>query len=297
MRRFRIKKKAVAPYLFCLPFFIVFFVVYLYPFIQTIVLSFQKVNLMGTSILVGWKNYKSLLNNTFLAALTNTFSLAFFYIITIIPLSVLLALTLNRKKFPGRNFFKSAFFIPVLASTVIAGVLFRLMFASADEALFNSILIKLGILKEGVSWLYDTRGKGVFVLVLISLWRNVGINIVFCLAGLQNIPHEQYDAARIDGANKPQLTWYITLPGLRPTLVYILTMSIMQSLSSFTESYILWRDATANNVGLTIVRYLYNMGFYKGNFGVASAVGIVLLLIIMVINIAQLSITGLFKEE
>lgn len=293
----RIKSKKVAPYLFCLPFFIAVIVVYLYPFANTILMSFQNVSLMGQSKFIGLNNYKNLWNPQFIAAVQNSLIFTFFFVLIQIPLSLALALALNRKRCLFRNFFKSALFVPILASTVIAGVLFRLIFASSDEALLNSVLLRLGVMKEGVAWLYSTRANGIIVLVLVALWRNTGINIVFCMSGLQNVSPELYDAARTDGAGTWAVFRCVTLPGIRPTLIYILTMSVMTGLSMFSESYVLWRDATVNGTGVTIVRYLYEMGFYKGNFGMASTVGIVLLGIVLVVNLAQLRITGLFRED
>lgn len=293
----RIKAKKVAPYLFCLPFFIAVFVVYLYPFANTILMSFQSVNLMGQSKFIGLSNYKNLWNPQFIAAVQNSLFFTFFFVLIEIPLSLALALALNRKHCLFRNFFKSALFVPILASTVIAGVLFRLIFASSDEALLNSVLIRLGVIDQGINWLYSTKANGILVLVLVSLWRNTGINIVFCLSGLQNVSPELYDAAKTDGAGAWNEFRYVTLPSIRPTLIYILTMSVMTGLSMFSESYVLWRDATVGGVGVTIVRYLYEMGFYKGNFGMASTVGIVLLCIVLAVNLLQLRVTGLFREE
>lgn len=293
----RFKAKKVAPYLFCLPFFIAVIVVYLYPFANTILMSFQSVKLMGQSKFVGLSNYKNLWNAQFITAVKNSLIFTFFFVLIQIPFSLALALALNRKQCWFRNFFKSALFVPILASTVIAGVLFRLIFASSDEALLNSVLIRLGVIKEGVSWLYSSKANGIIVLVLVALWRNTGINIVFCLSGLQNVSPDLYDAARTDGAGAWNMFRYVTLPGIRPTLIYILTMSVMTGLSMFSESYVLWRDTTVNGTGITIVRYLYEMGFYKGNFGMASAVGIVLLCIVLGVNLLQLRAAGLFRED
>ena len=297
VRKRNIPWKKVAPYLFCMPFYIAFLAVYLYPFIQTVIMSFQNVNLMGKTKFIGFNNYVRLFNTHFFSSVSNTFFYTLFFIALEIPLALLFAVALNRKDCFGRSFFKSALFIPILASTVIVGVLFRLMFGSSDASLINSILIRLGVLDKGINWLLSSKALGILVLVCVSIWRNTGINMVFFLSGLQNVSPELYDAAKIDGAGSAACFRYVTLPGIKPTLIYVLTMSVMNSFAMFSESYVLWKDATVGDIGKTIVRYLYEMGFYKGSFGMASATGIVLLVVVMLINAGQLRAFGLFKEN
>lgn len=151
----------------------------------------------------------------------------------------------------------------------------------------------------------STRSNGLkganttyFALLLLACWRWTGVNILYFLAGLQNIPTELYEAASIDGATKWQQFKSISIPLLKPTTVYVLTISIYAGLSMFLESTMLFKgNNSPNNIGLTIVGYLYRQGVEKRAMGYACAVGMVLLIIVMVVNVIQLKLTGTFKEE
>lgn len=290
------RDQKIAPYLFCLPFILAILVVYAYPLASSIVMSFQKVKLMGSSTFVGLKNYSSLLNKHFYAALGNTFIYAFFVVITLIPISFFVAYGLNQSFLKGKGFFRASIFMPILTSTVICGMLFRMMFGSSASAMVNSMLIRLGILKEPVKWLFASKGTGIFILVIVTIWRVTGQFMVYFLSGLQGVPQDLYEAARIDGANGRQSMWYITLPSIKPTLTFIVTISIMGALSMFAESYTLWNNSTVGDIGMTIMRYLYEMGFYKNNYGLASATGIILLLLIFLVNFIQLKCFGFSRK-
>ena len=121
---------------------------------------------------------------------------------------------------------------------------------------------------------------------------------MYYLSGLQQIPEELYESASIDGASALQKFRHITLPLLKPTTVYVLTISIFAGLAMFTESYILFNGNTSpNNVGTTIVGYLYRMGWEQNNIGLASAIGCFLLVMVLIINLIQLGINGTFRKE
>ena len=139
---------------------------------------------------------------------------------------------------------------------------------------------------------------GYFALLLLACWRWTGVNILYFLAGLQSISTDLYEAASIDGANKWQQFTKISLPLLKPTTVYVLTISIYAGLAMFNESYMLWKgNNSPQNIGLTIVGYLYRQGIEKRAMGYACAVGLVLLIIVMIVNMIQLAATGTFKKE
>ena len=135
-------------------------------------------------------------------------------------------------------------------------------------------------------------------MLIVACWRWTGVNILYFLAGLQSIDTELYEAASIDGANKWQQFVKISVPLLKPTTVYVLTISIYAGLSMFLESFMLWKgNNSPQNIGLTIVGYLYRQGIEKRAMGYACAVGLVLLVIVMIINMIQLVATGTFKKE
>lgn len=135
-------------------------------------------------------------------------------------------------------------------------------------------------------------------MLLVACWRWTGVNILYFLAGLQSISTDLYEAASIDGASKWQQFKKISFPLVKPTTVYVLTISIYAGLSMFLESYMLWKgNNSPQNIGLTIVGYLYRQGIEKRAMGYACAVGLVLLIVVMIVNLIQLTVTGTFKKE
>ena len=135
-------------------------------------------------------------------------------------------------------------------------------------------------------------------LLAIALWRWTGVNMMYFLAGMQAIPTEYYEAASIDGANKFRQFVHITVPNLRPTIVYVVTISVYGGLAMFLESFMLYAgNNSPNNQGLTVVGYLYRKGIEENDLGFASAVGVVLLVVVMSINISYLVASGTFRKE
>lgn len=294
VKRFIYNKK-VAPYVFILPFIIIFLVFFISPMARTIIMSFQSV-LPGITEWIGFDNYTRLLGDkVFFKAVMNSMKYMIWTLILLIPIPMLLATILNNKFAKGREFFKSALYLPALTSVVVAGTIFRLAFSELDGAVMNSIIGFFGM--EPIKWL-KSAGTGFFALLLLACWRWTGVNMLYFLSGLKNIPDELYESADIDGANAIQKFIYITIPQLKPTIVYVLTISIYAGLAMFTESYMVWGgNASPKNIGLTIVGYLYRQGIEKNAMGYASAVGIILFIIAMTINMIQLKMNGTFSKE
>ncbi|MFA9463977.1 MAG: carbohydrate ABC transporter permease [Velocimicrobium sp.] len=285
----------VAPYVFILPFVLTFLIFWLLPLTKSGIMSFQSV-LPGQIEFVGLKNYKKLFGDSiFLVAVKNSLRYMIGTLVLLIPIPLLLAYMINSKLMVARDMFKSVFFIPVLTSIVVAGTIFRLMFGEMDTAFMNTVIAAFGA--EPIKWLKnDTTAFA--ALLILACWRWMGVNMLYFLSGLNGIPNELYESASIDGANSVKKFWYVSLPMLKPTITYVLTISIYGGLAMFTESYMLWAGKDSpQNIGLTIVGYLYRQGIQRNEMGYASAVGIVLLVITMIINITQLSISGLFKKE
>ena len=190
---------------------------------------------------------------------------------------------------------KSVYFVPALTSVVVAGTIFRLMFGEMDTSLANQIIAAFGI--SPIKWLKG-EWTSYFALLLLACWRWTGVNILYFLAGLQSISTDIYEAASIDGASKWQQFVKISFPLVKPTTVYVLTISIYAGLSMFNESYMLWKgNNSPQNIGLTIVGYLYRQGIEKRAMGYACAVGLILLIIVMAVNLVQLKATGTFDKE
>ncbi|CAM3688303.1 MULTISPECIES: carbohydrate ABC transporter permease [Paenibacillus] len=286
----------VAPYVFVLPFILVFLVFWVYPLGSSLGMSFQKIQLGQEASWIGLDNYEKLAGDgVFLKAVTNSAIYMVLTLLILIPFPMLFAVLINSKLMWGREFFKSSFFFPALTSVVVAGTIFRLMFGEMEGSLINSILGWFGI--DPVKFLKG-QVTGFIALLALATWRWTGVNMLYFLSGLKNIPDEYYEAASIDGASSFQKFTKITMPLLKPTTIYVLTISIYAGLAMFIESMMLWNgNNSPKNIGLTIVGYLYRQGIEKNNLGYAAAVGIVLLAITMIINLTQLKLSGMFKKE
>ncbi|OKP72282.1 arabinose transporter permease [Paenibacillus sp. P3E] len=284
----------LAPYVFVLPFLLSFAVFFAYPLINAGVMSFQEV-LPGEVSFTGLDNYRGLWNEDFGAALYNSSRYTVWTLLLLIPVPMILAVLLHSKKMPWSNFFRSTLFIPALTSVVVAGVVFRLIFGELDGALMNTILHLFGISSQ--RWLYSSS-LGMFALLVLAGWRWIGINILYFLSALQSIPAELYEAADIDGAGAFRKLIRITIPLLKPITIYVVTITIYGGYAMFTESYMLWAGKPSpQNIGLTIVGYIYQQGFQYFNLGFGSAIGITLLGITLLVSLVQLTLTGMFKKE
>lgn len=295
LKKFLYSQK-VAPYVFVLPFILVFIIFWLYPLGNSFGMSFQKTTLGQEAQWVGFDNYSKLMGDgIFLKAVTNSVIYMIMTLAILIPFPMLFAVLINNKFMWGREFFKSAFFFPALTSVVVAGTIFRLMFGEMEGSLINSFLGLFGM--EPMKFLKG-QFTGYIALIALATWRWTGVNMLYFLSGLKNIPDDYYEAASIDGASAFQKFTRITMPLLKPTTIYVLTISIYAGLAMFIESMMLWNgNNSPKNIGLTIVGYLYRQGIEKNNLGYAAAVGIVLLAITMIINLTQLAISGMFKKE
>lgn len=295
----RVKKiiydRRAAPYLFILPFILVFCIFSIYPMISTILMSFQKV-LPGETHFIGLKNYKRLIGDKiFLIALWNSFKYMVITCLILIPIPMVLAVMANHKNMPFPNFFKSILYLPSIASVVVCGTIFRLAFSESPDSLMNEVVSLLGM--DPIQWLRNSS-TGFTVLILLCCWRWTGVNMMYFTSGLKSIPQELYESADMDGATGIQKFFHVTMPLLKPTTIYVLTISIYAGLAMFTESFMLWNgNNSPDNMGLTIVGYLYRQGIEKNNMGYGSTVGIVLLIIAMLFNFIQLKLNGLFKKE
>ncbi|OMD43153.1 arabinose transporter permease [Paenibacillus borealis] len=284
----------IAPYVFVLPFLLSFAVFFAYPLINAGVMSFQEV-LPGEVSFVGLENYRGLWNEDFGAALYNSSRYTIWTLLLLIPVPMVLAVLLNSKKMLFSNFFRSTLFIQALTSVVVAGVIFRLIFGELDGALMNTVLHAFGIPSQ--RWLYSSS-LGMFALLVLAGWRWIGINILYFLSALQSIPGELYEAAEIDGAGTMRKFIRITVPLLKPITIYVVTITIYGGYSMFTESYMLWAGKPSpQNIGLTIVGYIYQQGFQYFNLGFGSAIGITLLAITLLVSLVQLTLTGMFRKE
>ncbi|WP_026702435.1 carbohydrate ABC transporter permease [Salibacterium aidingense] len=290
--RFLTSKK-IAPYVFVMPFIISFLALFFYPMIQAFNMSFQQV-LPGQVTYVGLSNYERLLNPTFYRALTNTSVYVVFTVVILVVFPALFAVFLNSRIVKFRNFFKAALFVPALTSVIVAGVIFRMIFGETEAAVANEIIGFFGI--APIDWQYGSI-SGMFLMVILCCWRWMGVNILYFLAGLQNVPHELYEAADIDGASAFQKLLYVTIPSLKPVIIFVSTISIINGFRMFEESYVFWEGSSPGNIGLTVVGYIYREGVSQNDLGFGAAIGVVLMLVIFIISVLQLKFVGAFKED
>ena len=284
----------IVPYVMIAPFVIYLLCVYLYPTIASVIMSFQRIDGPRTATFIGLGNYSKLMSKNYIMALKTTAWFTVWDVAILIPVPLLFAAMLASKKAPFPNFFKSLYFIPALTSIIVAGIVFRLAFGSLETSLANMFIGLFGL--EPKMWL-QFAGTSNFVLVLLTLWRWMGVNIVYFYSAIQAIPADLHEAGRIDGANTVQAFLHITLPSIRPTLIYVLTITVLGGFAMFTESVALWQQSNPGGIGRTIVGYMYMMGITKNNMGLASAIGITLLGLVFGVNMIQLLLMGFFKKE
>ncbi len=292
-RRFLYSQR-VAPYVFIAPFVITFLLFFAYSIVSMIIMSFQRVAGANTTF-IGLENYSILTNAVFIKSLKNSIFYTIVSCALMIPIPMVLAIMLNSKQMRAKTTFRSILFIPALASVVVAGVVFRLMFGELEGSFMNQVIAVFGM--EPMIWL-RTPGTVWIALFVICLWRWTGVNMMYYLSGLQQIPEDLYESAIVDGASSMQKFRYVTLPLLKPTTVYVLTISIFGGMAMFSESFMLFNgNKSPNNVGTTLVGMLYRMGFEQNQLGIASAIGVVFLAIVLAVNAVQLIFNGFFKKE
>ena len=274
----------VAPYVFVVPFILSFAIFWIYPLITAFTMSFQDIGAINSEW-VGFHNYTKLLKDkVFLQAIRNSAVYMFWTLVLLIPFPMIFAVLMDSRLVKAKGVWKAILYVPALTSVVISGTLFRLMFTEYKTGQMNMLTQALGL--GTYKWLKN-GWSGMLALLILCCWRWTGVNMLYFLSGLKAIDPSLYEAADIDGASGIQKFVYVTLPLLKPTTIYVLTISVYAGLSMFLESYMLWAgNSSPNNIGLTIVGYLYKRGIEKNDMGYACAVGVVLLVIALIINFA-----------
>ncbi|WP_207308512.1 carbohydrate ABC transporter permease [Bacillus timonensis] len=284
-KRKQVLTTKTAPYFFVGPALILFLAFTVYPIIASFLLSFQT-KVEGEYTFSGFANYIRLFNDPlFYKALGNTFIILLVQVPIMLFIAVVLAVFLNSSLIGMKGFYRVAFFTPAITSLVAASVIFVLLL-NTDYGLINYMLQSIGL--EKVAWLTDSIWARVS-LILVTTWRWAGYNMVILLAGLQSIPHSLYEAASIDGAGPIRKFFYITIPQLKPVLLFTFILSTIGSFQLFDEPYNL-TGGGPNNATLTITYYLYNQGFGYFDFGYASAIAYVVVLFIAILSWIQFKV-------
>jgi multiple sugar transport system permease protein len=275
----------IAPYLFITPNILLFLTFMIIPIFFTFFMSFYEWGIIGKAEFIGLKNYVRLFSDkVFWISLSNTV----YYTIGTVPLSMAFGLAgaifLNRK-IPLRTFFRGVFFAPVVVSLVATGLIWAWMF-NPNYGLINHLLAKIGI--DGPNWL-SSPDWAMSSVILTTLWVRTGYCLVIYLAGLQAIPDSLYEAAEIDGANSWQKFWYVTLPLLRHTTVFVLVISVIYGFMVFDLIYTMTNGGPGYSTTV-IVQYIYQKAFVEGEMGYASALGTILFLIMMLFTAIQIRV-------
>ena len=287
----------LAPYLFIAPFFILFGIFFGYPTIRSLQLSFYtERGADSSSTFAGLANYRTLLDDpNFTTGLLNTTYYALGSLLIIIPIALGLALLLRSKGLLLREFFRLSFFLPNAISGVVVAIVFRLVFDQEYGLLNNWLLGPLGLPK--VAWLTDPH----FIMpsiIILGAWQFMGLNALYFMTGLQAQDPELHEAAHVDGANAWRRFRYITLPLLRPTMIFVVTFAIIGSYQLFAQPVALvGANGGTDRAGLTMTMYLYQTAFSNLDFGYGAAIGYAIALIIVVISVLQMWIQGFFRKE
>jgi ABC-type sugar transport system permease subunit len=281
-RWWRLQTRA-APYLFVSPFLVIFCVFMLYPLSRSLILSFEKTIGPRHSVFVGLSNYRYLLGHDrlFGLALLNTAAYTVAFLALQIPMSLGLALLLNSRRILFRNLFRFSFFSSYLVGQVFVGVIFFQLFG--PDGLINHFVSMVAGHRVVIAWLSNPNLVLPSVLIA-SLWLATGYGMVYFLAALQSVDPELYEAAEMDGAGNWQRFAHITLPGIRPMLGYVVLVGAIGGFQLFELPFVLLQGAGPNARGLTVVMYLFVMGFNTGDLGYASAIGWMLVVILLMLT-------------
>jgi putative chitobiose transport system permease protein len=282
------KKFSLTPYLFLTPALLITAVFVAYPIMAVVYYSFTDYSVVTPPQWVGLRNYQQLyLDSNFWLALRNSF----IYLIvtpTLIFLSIILAIIVNRA-LRGISFFRALYYIPVISGSIAIGLCWRWLF-NGNGGLINGLLFGLGLINQPIQWL-TVPAFTLPIAMALTIWTGIGYYMVVFLAGLQNISEELYDAAMIDGCNNWQKHWHVSLPGLRPQIVFVAVMSSLAALEVFNEIFVLTGSTGGVlNSGYTMVFYLWRQAFVLGHAGYASTLAIVLLVITLLFSIANIRV-------
>ena len=280
-------RRSVVGWFFVLPATLLIFAFYLYPIVKAFILSFQTgvgVNLK----FAGLFNYKRLLaDNLFKRSLGNVLIFLVIQVPIMLMLALILAQLLNDQSLKFRGFFRTALFLPCATSLVSYAIIFRAMFAL--DGFVNAILMNLNLITRPINWIGHPWAARLLIVIALT-WRWTGYNMVFFLAGLQNIDNSIYEAALIDGARGLTRFLKITIPLLRPIILLTAIMSTNGTLQLFDEPMNLTNGGPANAT-LSVSQYIYRLSFqFSPRFGYAAAISFVIFALVAILALIQMKV-------
>jgi multiple sugar transport system permease protein len=287
---------AIAGYVFLAPFLLVFGAFAVWPLLVALWLSFHAYDLFSPPVWVGLDNYRSLVrDHDFWISIRNTTLYTAVVVTAQTALAVLLAVVMNRDV-RGRPLFRAALFLPSIASSVALSLIFMALFFKngvLNQALagtgLDRLLAGLG-LEPPVDWLGDPR-TALWAIMLQNIWSTAGFLMIIVLAGLQAIPESLYEAARVDAAGRRQTFWYITLPSLRPTIFFVVTMGLIGCFQVFDQIYVMTEGGPLKAT-LTTAYLIYKEALVHFNMGYACAIAFVLAAVIFACALVQKRVMG-----
>ncbi len=278
----RWQKKNVLPYLLVSPYLLFVLVFVLFPVLFCFFLTFNKWNIIAPMHFIGFKNYNRLIHDRlFWKAILNTLKFLLLHIPLQLVISLFLAYLLNQKIKAG-SFFRASFFMPVIVSGVVVTILWQQLLGY-DSGLINRMLLSIGLPKVG--WLINPD-IAIYSIAAMATWKNVGLYVILFLVGLQSVPVQYYEAAKMEGATRWQQFYHITLPMINPTIFMVVILSTIGGFNLFIEPYIMTGGGPLNTT-LSAVLYIYKQAFQYYNMGYSATLGFFYAVLIMSVVILQ----------
>lgn len=287
-------KKKIAPYLYVMPVLILLLIMYGYPLIKSIIMSLQdyKLTSSGSAPFNDFANFKKMFSDTdFLLLLKNSLIYVIISAVAQFVLGLILALCL-KTKFRGRGIYQSIVFLPWAFSSFVVGLMFRWSF-NGEYGVVNDILMKMGIIKENVAWL-GTPGLSLAVVIIAMIWMGIPFFGIMILAALQSVPDDIYEAADIDGCGMFRKFFSLTLPYIKPTIIMTVLLRTIWIFNSFDLIVIITGGGPVN-YSQTLPSYMYSKAFASYDFGLASAFGVLLIVILGIYAVLFLKLSNYDK--
>lgn len=289
--------RKLAPVKFLGPFFILYFVFRIFPIIYAFILGFHEWRGIGPWKFVGAKNYiKIFTDMTAVTALKNTFIMGVGGLVISVPIALLLAIIINNKNLKFKAFFRAIFFMPRIIAVAVTAIVFATLFQT-DYGVVNYILKSIGIISEGIPW-WQNGVWAKFGVVILRSWMGIPFMMIYFLTGLQNIPEEIYEAAKIDGARGYQTFLHVTLPLLKPITFFVIITGTVAAFQIFAAPFMITRGGPSNAT-LSIVHYMFTRGLNNLKFGFSAAISTVLFVFLGLLAFIELKLSsgGFFEGD
>lgn len=281
-RRFSLKRKDILPYLLVSPYLVNVVLFVLFPVFFCLFLTFNSWNIIGPIRFIGIDNYVRLFNDRlFWKAIANTLKFLLLHIPLQLFVSLFLAYLLNQQ-IKAVSVFRASFFMPVIVSGVVITILWQQLLGY-DTGLINRVFVMIGLHKVG--WLVNPD-VAIYSIAMMATWKNVGLYVILFLVGLQTVPPQYYEAAKLEGASRWQQFYHITLPMINPTIFMVVILSTIGGFSLFIEPYVMTGGGPMN-MTLSAVLYIYKQAFQFYNMGYSSTLGFFYAILIMTVVVLQ----------